>query len=214
LSERTRGSVIVVSAPSGAGKTTVLARVLEELSGICFSVSHTTRPPRDGERDGHDYHFVDREAFLRLRDEGALLEWAEVYGNLYGTANAEIERAHRESCDVLLDVDVKGAAQVRSRIPGAVTVFIMPPSHEVLEQRLRGRGQDDDATIQRRLAEASREIDAFEQYDYVIVNDDLDRSVEALKSIVCAARCRVAVMAERARAIEASFARAKETETT
>ncbi len=212
MSERPRGNVIVVSAPSGAGKTTVLARVLDEVPGICFSVSHTTRAPRNGEREGHDYHFVDREAFLRLRDEGALLEWAEVYGNLYGTGMAEIERAHKERCDVLLDVDVKGAAQVRARIPGAVTVFIMPPSYEVLEERLRGRGQDDEATIQRRLAGAGREIDRFQDYDYVIVNDDLDACVEALKSIVCAARCRVDAMAERARAIEASFARTKETE--
>ena len=212
MSER-QPLVVVVSAPSGAGKTTVLARVLAEMPGLRFSVSHTTRPPRTGERDGVDYHFVDEVAFLRLRDAGGLLEWAEVHGNLYGTGVAEIERASAEGCDVLLDLDVQGAALVRVRIPGALTEFILPPSYEVLERRLRGRGQDDEPMIRRRLAAAGREIDAFERYDYVLVNDDLDESVEQLKGIVRAARCRVAAMTERARAIEKSFETAKERET-
>jgi len=203
--------VIVVSAPSGAGKTTVLARVLRDLGGIRFSVSHTTRAPRGAERDGVEYHFVDRKAFGRLRDEGALLEWAEVHGNLYGTGKAEIERASAAGVDILLDLDVQGAAQVRRRVEDAVTVFILPPSYDVLEARLRGRGQDDEAAIGRRLAAAGREIDAFEQFDYAIVNEDLDASVEELKSIVRAARCRVAVVRERARAIERTFEKAKET---
>jgi guanylate kinase len=209
LSER-RPSVIVVSAPSGAGKTTVLARVLGELSGIRFSVSHTTRPPRGKEQNGVEYHFVDREGFLRLRDEGRLLEWAEVYGNLYGTGLAEIERARDEGQDVLLDLDVQGAAQVRARIPDAVTVFLLPPSYEALERRLRGRAQDSEQAIRKRLAIAGREIGAFEQYDYAIVNEDLEVCVEELKSIVRAARCRVALVAERARAIEGTFQPAKE----
>jgi guanylate kinase len=213
LSETGQGSVIVVSAPSGAGKTTVVERVLRETPGIRFSVSHTTRPPRPGEKDGIDYHFVDEENFLRLRDHGELLEWAQVHGNLYGTSVAEIERARTERMDVLLDVDVKGAEQVRARIPGAVTVFILPPSYEVLEKRLRGRGKDDEATIRTRLAAAGREIDAFEQYDYAIVNDDLEACVDELKCIVRAARCRVDVIAGQARAIETSFAQAKERET-
>jgi guanylate kinase len=209
LSDR-RPTVVVVSAPSGAGKTTILARVLRDLGGIRFSVSHTTRAPRGAERDGVEYHFVDRAAFERLRDEGDLLEWAEVHGNLYGTGVAEIERASAARIDILLDLDVQGAAQVRRRIPEAVMVFILPPSYEVLEHRLRGRGQDDEATIGRRLAAAGREIDAFEQYDYAIVNDDLDACVEELKSIVRAARCRVAVVRDRARAIERTFEKAKE----
>jgi len=212
LSER-RPTVIVVSAPSGSGKTTVLARVLRELGGIRFSVSHTTRSPRGAERDGVEYHFVDRAAFARLRDEGGLLEWAEVHGNLYGTGVAEIEKARAAGVDILLDLDVQGAAQVRRRIPDAVTVFVLPPSYEVLERRLRGRGQDDEAAIRRRLAAAGREIGAFENYDYAIVNEDLDACVEELKSIVRAARCRVAVVGERARAIEGTFERAKERET-
>jgi len=157
-----------------------------------------------------EYHFVDRAAFERLRDEGGLLEWAEVHGNLYGTGVAEIERASAARIDILLDLDVQGAAQVRRRIPEAVMVFILPPSYEVLEHRLRGRGQDDEATIGRRLAAAGREIDAFEQYDYAIVNDDLDDSVEELKSIVRAARCRDAFVAERARAIGGTCQTAKE----
>ena len=209
MSDR-RPTVVVVSAPSGAGKTTILARVLRDLGGIRFSVSHTTRAPRGAEREGVEYTFVDRAAFARLRDEGGLLEWAEVHGNLYGTGVAEIERASAAGVDILLDLDVQGAAQVRRRIPEAVTVFILPPSYEVLEHRLRGRGQDDEAAIARRLAAAGREIDAFEQYDYAIVNDDIDACVEELKSIVRAARCRVAVVRDRARAIERTFKTAKE----
>lgn len=202
--------MIVVSAPSGAGKTTILARVLRDLGGIRFSVSHTTRAPRGAERDGVEYHFVDALAFERLREGGGLLEWAEVHGHLYGTGVAEIERARAAGVDILLDLDVQGAAQVRQRVEDAVTVFILPPSYEVLEHRLRGRGQDDEASIRRRLAAAGREIDAFEKYDFAIVNDDLDACVEELKSIVRAARCRVAVMSERARAIERTFQFVKE----
>ena len=205
--------VIVVSAPSGAGKSSVLARVLEETPGLRFSVSHTTRAPRGAERDGREYHFVDRAAFLRLRDAGGLLEWAEVHGNLYGTGLAEIERARSEGRDLLLDLDVQGAEQVRSSIKDAVTVFVLPPSYEVLEARLRGRGEDDEAAIRRRLAVAGREIDAFERFDYAIVNEDLGTCTEELKSIVSAARCRVPLVAERARAIERTFEGAKEKET-
>ena len=210
MSERSP-SIIVVSAPSGAGKSTVLARVLRQMPGLRFSVSHTTRSPRGGERDGVEYHFVDRPEFERLRAGGDLLEWAEVHGNLYGTGVDEHERARREGKDLLLDVDVQGAAQVRERIPDAVTVFILPPSYQVLEGRLRGRGQDDEPTIQRRLLAAGRELDAFVQYDYAIVNENLETCVEALVSIVRAARCRVSHVAEKARAIESTFVSAKET---
>ena len=205
--------VIVVSAPSGAGKTTVVARVLQDLQGIRFSVSHTTRPPRGDEREGVDYHYVDRAAFTRLRDEGRLLEWAEVHGNLYGTCRSELDLARAEGRDVLLDLDVQGAAQVRKAIPDAVTVFVLPPSFQELEHRLRGRGQDDEATIERRLAVAGREIQAFKDYDYALVNDDVDACVEGLKSIIRAARCRVSVVAERAKGICRTFETREETKT-
>jgi guanylate kinase len=205
--------VIVVSAPSGAGKTTVVARVLREVPGLRFSVSHTTRPPRAGEREGVDYHYVDRPTFERLRADNKLLESAEVHGNLYGTGRAEIERARAEGVDVLLDLDVQGAAQVRERMKDAVTVFILPPSYQELEQRLRRRGQDDEETIERRLAAAAREIGAFENYDYALVNDDFEACVEGLKCIIRAARSRVSAVAERARAICRTFDTGEETKT-
>jgi len=212
LSERAP-VVIVVSAPSGAGKTTVVARVLREVPGLRFSVSHTTRPPRAGEREGVDYHYVDRPTFERLRADNKLLESAEVHGNLYGTGRAEIERARSEGVDVLLDLDVQGAAQVRERMKDAVTVFILPPSYQELEQRLRRRGQDDEETIERRLAAAAREIGAFENYDYALVNDDFEACVEGLKCIIRAARSRVSAVAERARAICRTFDTGEETKT-
>ncbi len=205
-------SLVVVSAPSGAGKSTVLSRVLADMPGLRFSVSHTTREPRGREREGVEYHFVDRPGFEKLRAEGHLLEWAEVYGNLYGTATAELDRARERGLDLLLDVDVQGAAQVRQKMLDAVTVFILPPSYEILERRLRGRGQDDEPAIRRRLAVAGQEIGAFVSYDYVIVNDDLDECVGALESIVRAARCRASHAAERARDIERTFESAKERE--
>jgi len=205
--------VVVVSAPSGAGKSTVIERVLRELGGLRFSVSHTTRAPRGDDQEGVDYHFVERPEFEKLRDEGRLLEWAEVHGNLYGTAMTELMRAREGGVDLLLDLDVHGAAQVRQKLPDAVTVFILPPSYPELERRLRGRGEDDEATIQKRLGAAGRELGAFWHYDYAIVNDDIDACVRELKSIIRAARCAVPVVAERAREIEKTFQTRETTET-
>jgi guanylate kinase len=205
--------VIVVSAPSGGGKTTVIERVLREVPGLRFSVSHTTRPPRGGEREGVDYHYVDRPSFERLKAEGRLLESAEVHGNLYGTARAEIDAARAEGKDVLLDLDVQGAAQVRESIKDAVTIFILPPSYQALEQRLRGRGEDDEATIERRLAAAASEIGFYKDYQYALVNDDVDACVEGVKCIIRAARSRVSAVAERARAICRTFETREETKT-
>lgn len=195
----------MVSAPSGAGKSTVLARVLSEMDGLRFSVSHTTRPPRPGERDGVEYHFVDDATFARLRDAGLLLEWAEVYGHHYGTGLAELERARQDGVDLLLDLDVQGAAQVREKVGDAVTVFVLPPSYADLERRLRGRGQDDEASIRRRLELARKELGHYSSYDYAIVNDDLDSCVESLKAIIRAARVRVSRMDGRARRILKTF---------
>ena len=200
----------MVSGPSGVGKSSVVAGLAERLP-FHFSVSMTTRPPRPGEAEGSDYFFVGRDRFLAARDAGELLEWAEYSGHLYGTPRSQVEGPLAAGRDILLDIELLGAQQVKAAYPEALLVFVAPPSLEVLEARLRGRGQDDEAAIRRRLAVAGREIDAFEQYDYAIVNEDLDASVEELKSIVRAARCRVAVMRDQARAIERTFQSAKET---
>lgn len=206
MSERAP-SLIVVSAPSGAGKSTAVARALTGLSGIRFSVSHTTRPARPGEQDGREYHFVDPEAFAALVKADRFLEWAEVHGHRYGTCQAELEAARREGVDLLLDLDVQGAAQVRARLADAVTVFILPPSYDDLERRLRGRGKDDAAAIARRLQAARAELRQYRHYDYAIVNDDLDGCVEALRSVILAARCRSSRMEGRARGILETFER-------
>lgn len=197
--------MIVVSAPSGAGKTTVVTRVLNELDGLRFSVSHTTRTPRPGEQDGVEYHFIDVPAFERLRDTGQLLEWALNYGHYYGTGVAELEKARRDGVDLLLDLDVKGAAQVRNKIADAVTVFVLPPSYADLERRLRGRGQDDEASIRRRLDVAREELSFYHAYDYAVVNEDVDSCVESMKTIIRAARFRVGRMGGRAQRILETF---------
>jgi guanylate kinase len=203
-------NLIVVSGPSGAGKTTVLNRVMAELDHIRFSVSHTTRIPRSGEKDGVEYHFVSRREFERLISEGAFLEWAEVHGEMYGTARSEYDDAVREGVDLLLDIDVKGADQVYQKFDDAVTVFVIPPSYTDLERRLRGRGPDDEASFQRRLAVAGEEMAHFRKYQYAIVNVDLEASVEALKTIVQAARLRTSRVAETAEKILSTFHDAKE----
>jgi guanylate kinase len=203
-------NLIVVSGPSGAGKTTVLTRVLSELKEIRFSVSHTTRIPRSGEKDGVEYHFVTRREFERLISEGAFMEWAEVHGELYGTARSEYDRAVREGVDLLLDIDVKGADQVVQKFDDAVTVFVIPPSYTDLERRLRGRGPGDEASFQRRLAVAGEEMSQFRKYQYAIVNVDLEASVDALKTIIRASRLRTSREAERAEKILSSFPNNKE----
>ena len=197
--------MIVVSAPSGAGKTTVVTRLLNELDGLRFSVSHTTRTPRPGEQDGVEYHFTDVPTFERLRDTGQLLEWALNYGHYYGTGVAELERARRDGVDLLLDLDVKGAAQVRNKIADAVTVFVLPPSYADLERRLRGRGQDDEASIRRRLDVAREELSFFHAYDYAVINESVDACVESMKTIIRAARFRVGRMGGRAHQILETF---------
>jgi guanylate kinase len=203
-------NLIVVSGPSGAGKSTVLNRVMAELEDIRFSVSHSTRAPRSGEKDGVEYHFVTRREFERLISEGSFLEWAEVHGEMYGTSRSEYDRAMREGMDLLLDIDVKGADQVRQKFDDAVTVFVIPPSYKDLERRLRGRGPDDEASFDRRLAVAGEEMGHFRKYQYAIVNVDLPASVEALKTIVRAARLRTSRVAETAENILSTFETEKE----
>jgi guanylate kinase len=185
------GLLLVLSAPSGCGKTTIVNNVMASLPGLVFSVSHTTRPARTGEVEGVQYHFVDEATFLLMRDQkpSGFLEWARVHGNLYGTGVETVRRLQQTGSDVLLDIDVQGAEQVVARVP-AVTIFIAPPSMEELERRLRGRGTESEATLRERLENAAGEIAAAANYQYVIVNDRLEEAVETLRSIIIAERSR------------------------
>jgi guanylate kinase len=182
--------VFIISAPSGSGKSTLVKRLMESDPLLDFSTSVTTRSPRAGEIDGESYQFVTVDEFLRLKDSGELLEWAEVFGNFYGTARSVLEKARRRGHDLILDIDVQGAGQLREKLPGAVTVFILPPSRQELEARLRNRSSDPDEVIERRLKDASREVRNYKQYDYILVNDKLETSFEKLRGILLAERCR------------------------
>jgi guanylate kinase len=182
--------LMVISAPSGTGKTTVAERLVERCGGLDRSRSYTSRPPRAGEQDGVDYNFVSRPVFEEMARRGDLLEWADVFGNLYGTGRRDTDALRAAGRDVLLVIDVQGARQVRATVGEAVSVFVLPPSFDALEVRLRGRSQDGEAAIARRLETARTEITAVTEYDYVIVNDDLDRCVGELEAIVRAERLR------------------------
>ena len=180
---------LIVSSPSGAGKTTLTARLREQIKDVHFSVSHTTRKPRQNEQDGREYHFVDRDVFRRLIEQGAFLEWAEVHGNLYGTSRDELTRS-QQARGVIFDIDHQGARQIKSTTPDSVAVFILPPSMAILEQRLRGRASEDEETVQRRFGVALREIEHYGLFDYVLVNEDLDEATKQLISIFRAEECR------------------------
>lgn len=193
------GSLYVVSAPSGGGKRAVLARVMAVDPGIEYSVSATTRPPRADEVDGRDYYFLSREEFCRRIEDGRFAEWAEVHDNLYGTLREELDRKLDTGKDLVLELDVQGMRNVRALYPDTVTVFIMPPSFEELERRLRGRGTNSEADIALRLRNAQDEIAACYAFDYIVLNDDLDKAVEDMEAIVRAQRCRTAKFASRAR---------------
>jgi guanylate kinase len=189
---RRRGILFIVSAPSGAGKTTISARALREIDGLEMSVSCTTRSPRAGEHDGEDYTFLDRAEFERRCGEGAFAEWAEVHGFLYGTPRGPIEDALSGGRDMLLDIDVQGARQMKQRYTeDAVAVFVLPPSEAELERRLRARGTDPDEVIRRRLERARAEMDEYRRYDYALVNREVGESVRLFGAIVAAERVRV-----------------------
>jgi guanylate kinase len=186
------GIVFIVSGPSGAGKSTLVEALLVRIPDLTLSISCTTRPPRPGERDGREYHFVDRDEFLRRRDADLFAEWAEVHGSLYGTIRAPLDDAVAEGTDLLLDIDVQGARHLkRSYKEAAVAVMVFPPSWNELERRLRARSTEDDATIERRLRRAREEAQALREYDYWLVNRDVERSVARLEAIVVAERAKV-----------------------
>lgn len=200
-----RGKLIVVSAPSGAGKSSLAGRVLKRIEGLHFSVSYTTREARGAEQHGVDYFFVNETEFLGMRERGEFLESAEVHGNLYGTRESTVEEMLSAGVDVMLDIDVQGAEQVRRRVPEAVLVFILPPSREVLEARLRARNLNEPSDIERRLRNASIEVQLYERFDYVVINEDLDRALSQLEAIILGERGRPERQRNKIESIIATF---------
>jgi guanylate kinase len=200
-----RASILVISAPSGSGKSTLVRRLIASLPDLAFSVSHTTRPRREGEKDGRDYFFVTRKRFERMIAAGDFIEWAEVYGHLYGTSKGQIDRALKAGRDILLDIDVQGHQQARKRLPEALSVFVLPPSFRELKRRLTRRHSDSPQVIEGRLAAARQEISHWPDYDYLVVNDRLSQATQALRAIVRAGRFRRQNQAERAQEICKTF---------
>jgi guanylate kinase len=198
-------TVFIISAPSGSGKSTLVTRLFREVPGLRFSVSYTTRKPRGNEKEGVDYCFISREEFEARMEKGEFLEHACVFGNYYGTHISELEKAKDEGKDLVLDIDVQGAAQLKHKLPEAVTIFVLAPSRQILEQRLRSRSEDPDPVIVRRLNDAASEIRNYDRYDYIVVNDDLERSAETLASIVTAERVRRTRIEDQLRPIFATF---------
>jgi guanylate kinase len=183
-------TVYIISAPSGSGKSTLVEKVRKIVPGIDFSISYTTRQPRGNEQNGVEYFFVSRDEFDQMIRRGEFLEHAEVFGNCYGTATRFLQQAEQKGHDLLLDIDVQGAAQIKRKLPEAVSIFILPPDRKTLESRLRNRSLDKEEVIQRRLVTASREIEKYREYDYILINDRLEDSVAALKAILLAERLR------------------------
>lgn len=201
-----RGLLFIVSAPSGAGKTTIVERLVEQTPGLRMSRSYTSRTARQGEQDGVDYNFVSRQTFEAMIAKNDFLEWADVFGNLYGTCASDTEKMLAAGDDVVLVIDVQGARQIRRRSSGrATTVFVMPPSYEILEKRLRGRSKDSESAIQRRLEVARAEVASFAEYDFLVVNDELTAAVDRLRAVVLAERARLRHMQATAVGIVRTF---------
>jgi len=198
-------SVFIISAPSGSGKSTLVHRLLQSVSGLTFSISYTTRPPRPTEINGVDYIFISRPEFEDRLARGEFLEYAEVFGNYYGTNRGTFEQAAHEGKDLVLDIDVQGARQLKAKIPDAVTVFILAPSRQELEQRLRNRSEDPDEVIARRLKDAAEEIRNYKSYDYVLINRELKEAEATLSAIVRAERARRTRIEDQIRPILDSF---------
>lgn len=193
MANKGQGTLYIISAPSGAGKTSLVKALVESTDDITVSVSHTTRPTRPGEIDGKHYHFTDVETFRGMIGDNAFLEHAEVFGNFYGTSRLSVLELMAQGEDVILEIDWQGAQQVREKMPEAVSVFILPPSREELERRLRGRGTDEDAVIARRLGEAVTEMSHYQEFDYLVFNDDFDTALAQLRAVVIARRQRAEV---------------------
>jgi guanylate kinase len=202
---RSRGNLIIVSGPSGAGKSVLVGGVVNRVPRVKFSVSYTTRAPRINERDGVDYFFVDRPKFQSLIRDECLLEWAEVHGNFYGTSKSLVDDCMQQGDDVLLDIDVQGADILRCKRSDSIGIFILPPSYQVLRERLLRRSLDDGVVIKQRLKRARNEISHYEEYDYLIVNEDLGNSIQELESIILGARCRRNARIESAKSVLATF---------
>ncbi|HOL16927.1 MAG TPA: guanylate kinase [Bacillota bacterium] len=186
-----KGLLIVLSGPSGVGKGTVCRSLQARMPGLCFSVSATTRPPRPGEIEGRDYYFLSDDHFQRLLAEGAFLEWALVHGRHYGTLKDKVSKVLASGNDLLLEIDIQGAEQVRRQMPEAVTIFMAPPSMAALEQRIIGRGTEDAVKIRQRLEAARREMEAYRNYEYLVVNDEVEATAALLASIIQSEKCRV-----------------------
>ncbi len=185
------GNLFIISAPSGTGKTTILKKIIAEMANVAFSVSHTTRAPRPGEQEGVDYFFIDKDTFTDMRQQDLFLEWAEVHGNLYGTSSRAVADVTEQGLDLILDIDVQGARQVKKKLGAkGVFIFIAPPSLEELASRLAGRSTETEAVIATRLQNAKQEMKSITQYDYIIVNDTIAEAVEILKSVIIAERSR------------------------
>lgn len=200
-----RGNLIVVSAPSGAGKSSLVARALKQIKRLRYSISYATRAPRGQERDAVDYYFVTEEVFRKMREADEFIESAEVHGYLYGTRSATIEKMLSEGDDVILDIDAQGAAQIQRKVPEAITIFVLPPSRKVLEARLRKRNLNAPDDLERRLRNARAEVKLYKRFKYVIINDDRDRAFAALKAIIVAERRRPNRQEDRVRAILDTF---------
>jgi guanylate kinase len=184
------GQIYVFSGPSGAGKSTLIRAVKQGIAGLEYSISHTSRRPRGNEQDGADYHFVEREVFRRMIDQGEFAEWAEVYDDCYGTSFESLKRAIDKGLDVIMDIDVQGARNIKRIFKESVLIFVLPPSLQVLEERLKARGTDDEAALEKRVERASKEIGNCAWYDYLIFNDSLEEAVQEAGSIIIAERCR------------------------
>jgi guanylate kinase len=198
-------TVFIISAPSGSGKSTLVGRLFSDVKGLRFSVSYTTRKPRWAEKDGQSYYFISREEFEDRIEKGEFLEYANVFGNYYGTHVSELKKAESAGEDLVLDIDVQGAAQLKDQLPEAVTIFVLAPSRQELEKRLRSRSEDPDPVIVRRLNDAAREIRNYDRYDYVVINDDLERSAKTLAAIVTAERVRRTRIEDQLRPILETF---------